>query len=447
MTRAYLLVSCICSFFCSAASIDFKVTVYDSSATSGYFFLSNPDRVMILDKFGEIIYYRSPASGSSIYNFAMQPNGLMSYSDLTKFYFMDSTFRAVDSIEGSERLVIDKHDLQVLPNGHFLLLGMDSITEKGAINAENNTATDSNGTVITRWAVVMELDEKKNPVFEWHAKDYFRKEEIDSYFMVRGPLVSWTHSNAVEMDADGNILLSNRNFNEITKINRKDGSVMWRLGGIANQFKFINCPVPFYGQHDIRRIKNGHITLFDNGNHTVHHGARALEFKLDEKKKTAELKWSYTYDSTIYSTRSGNVQRLPNSNTLINYGTLARNPENHLSFVIVNRLREKILQVNGATSYRVFNYPSLPWQLHQPTVSSFDSLGLTYLRAEPGHKAYNWNTGDTTQTIVAKTTGVYSVFVPYGEEGYISSEKVVVSQPKETLFLLPKEGKGKRVHK
>ncbi len=427
MNRIYLLLLFMSSFRCFAEGSEFKITVYDSSATHGYFFLSNPDRLMILDKYGELVYYRLRAAGCSIYNFALQPNGLMSYSDLTRFYLMDSTFRKVDSIEGNERFIMDKHELQVLSNGHFLLLGLDSMREDGTIKNANNIATDTDGTVIPKWTVVLELDRNKNIVFEWHAKDHFKKEEIDSYFLVRGPVISWNHSNAAEMDHDGNILLSNRNMDEITKINRTDGSVMWRLGGIANQFRVINCPVPFYGQHDIRRIKNGHITLFDNGNHSTHHGARALEFKLDEKNKTAELIWSYMIDSNIYSTRSGNMQRLSNSNTLINYGTLGRNPENHLSFVVVNKQQEKVVQMNGATSYRVFNYASLPWQLNRPQISCFDSLGVLYLQAEAGHSSYRWNTGDSTEKIPARVAGIFSVFVPYGDSGYISSEQFSVS--------------------
>ena len=71
----------------------------------------------------------------------------------------------------------------------------------------------------------------------------------------------------------------------------------------------------------------------------------------------------------------------------------------------------------------MFNYASLPWSFHRPSISSFDSLGLTYLRAEPGHNDYRWNTGDSTQIIAASGAGIYSVFVPSGDSGYISSER------------------------
>lgn len=41
--------------------------------------------------------------------------------------------------------------------------------------------------------------------------------------------------------------------------------MIWILGGRRNQFVFTN-DLRFSRQHDIRRLANGNITLFDNGN-------------------------------------------------------------------------------------------------------------------------------------------------------------------------------------
>ena len=427
MNRTYLFLFLLPSLFCVSQPIPVQFTVHDSFASTGYYFLSNPDRFLLLDRFGEIIYYRSCSTQTPIYNFALQPNGLITYSNLHCYYIMDSTFTTIDSIADAGNYVLDKHDLRLLPNGHFLFMGMETVPVKADKKAEEN-ATDSLARANSKWVTVLELDAAKKLVFEWRAKQSIKREEIDSFFIANNQFLSWTHANAIELDQDGNILISMRNYNEITKINRTTGAVMWRLGGKANQFKYINCPVPFYGQHDIRRLPNGNITLFDNGNHTKPHGARALEFELDEKKKTAELKWSYTFDTAIYSTRSGNVQRLKNSNTLINYGNLGRNTEDHICFVIVNPKGEKVLEARGVNSYRIFNYASLPWQIHRPQITCFDSLGVTYLDAGAGHLSYLWSTGDSTQIIPITSPGNYSVFVPYGKAGgYVNSEKWVVT--------------------
>ena len=47
---------------------------------------------------------------------------------------------------------------------------------------------------------------------------------------------------------------------------------------------------------------------------------RAVEYQLDEIEKTATLVWEYVHPDSIVSMSMGSVQRLPNNNTLINWG-------------------------------------------------------------------------------------------------------------------------------
>jgi hypothetical protein len=116
-------------------------------------------------------------------------------------------------------------------------------------------------------------------------------------------------------------LISSRHQDEITKIDRQTGNIIWRLGGKNNQFQFTNDNIRFSHQHDIRRLTNGNITLFDDGNlHSSVAPSRALEYKLDEINKTATLVWSLENNPAEYSGAMGNVQRLANGNTLIGWG-------------------------------------------------------------------------------------------------------------------------------
>jgi hypothetical protein len=399
----------------------FSVNLYDS-ASIGFYFLSGQSTPMILDHNGNVVYYETGIYGN---DFKLQPNGLMSYSQLLRYYLMDSTFTIVDSVEAKNVDQRDTHDLQILPNGHFLLLGSDLATMD--LSQYYFDGQYGSSTAIVNASVVQEQDANKNVVFEWHTKDYFAFDDADTFFLYQGPVIDWTHSNAVELDDDGNILLSSRNLDEITKINRADSSIMWRLGGRKNQFTFANSPVPFYAQHDIRRIGNGNITLYDNGENYVSHGVRALEFDLDEINKVATLAWSYTYDPDLYSYGKGNVQRLANSNTLVNFGN-TYHLNDSVGFIVVDSNGSGIFKLNGLVSYRAFNYPSLPWQLHRPQITCFESLGVTYLDAGAGHASYAWNNGDTTRIIaIAAVPGSYSVFVPYGQNGFISSEQFIVT--------------------
>ena len=57
-------------------------------------------------------------------------------------------------------------------------------------------------------------------------------------------------------------LISSRNLDEITKIHRITGDIIWRWGGSQNEFNFIN-DYPFTGQHTIRSLGNNRYLLFD----------------------------------------------------------------------------------------------------------------------------------------------------------------------------------------
>ena len=74
------------------------------------------------------------------------------------------------------------------------------------------------------------------------------------------------HGNSIEWVGNDQILVSNRASNEILKIDLQSGEVIWHIGGPLNQFTFINDPKQgFRMQHDVRRLENGNISLFDNG--------------------------------------------------------------------------------------------------------------------------------------------------------------------------------------
>ncbi len=397
----------------------FKLTRYDSTEIKGYYFFTANNFLIIYDKNINLVYYK-PVQTALV--FSLEHNNKMLFTTKNNVYLMDSTFNVVDSF-ACKGYLNDEHEGLILPSGHILLLGNENVTVDIKNNPELNKRWKYDSICLLT-AVIQEQDMQHNVVFEWHAKNYFQPGDSDPFYDKRYNQPNWTHSNALELDADGNILLSSRNLNEIKNINRKDGSVIWRLGGKNNEFKFVNWTEPFYGQHDIKRIANGHFTLFDNGQNVVSHGARALEFELDEKNKIATLKWSYIYDSAMSSKGRGNVQRLPDENTLIGYGAPTKN---NVCFVIVNPKGSKIMQVNGTLDvYRVTNYSSLPFKLHRPVIDCFDSAGVNYLDAGAGYKSYKWNTGDTTRIIKATKDGSYSVFVNYGDGGFISSEKLIL---------------------
>jgi hypothetical protein len=154
-------------------------------------------------------------------------------------------------------------------------------------------------------------------------------------------------------------------MDEITKISRTTGDVMWRLGGKHNQFTFLNDTLRFTYQHDIRRLPNGNITLFDNGNFHAPPCSRAVEYKLDEQAKTAELVWEYRHVPCLQAAATGNVQRLPNGNTLISWGTEHTVTE-------VRPDASTALELNFSASFNTYRTLRYPWS----TVSVNDAPPL-----------------------------------------------------------------------
>jgi hypothetical protein len=407
----------------------YTATVYDTTVTGYYFFtpfinLANSLNY-IVDAKGHLVYYKF--FSSLAVDFKVHPNGMMSYYYGNRYYIMDSTFNITDTLAAANGYLTNNHELLILPDGHFLLLATETATmDLTSYHYFSGSSAPGSPSATVRFQVIQELDENKNLVFEWHLKDHVSFDSVDPFWLSNPSVVDWSHSNAVAKDYDGNYLLSSRHLNEIIKINASTGAIMWRLGGNYNQFTFLNDTVRFYGQHDIRRLSNGNITLFDNGNHTIPHAARALEYHLDETNLTAELVWSYIYDYTMHSNYMGNVQDLPNSNRVIDYGD--PNTDN-VCFNVVRQDKSKVFELSfrdSLNSYRTFYYEQLPWELHRPQITCYDSAGSHYLDAGPNYTAYSWSNGSTTRIIQITSADTFTVFVPYGQGGVISSEDFIV---------------------
>ncbi|HXU26430.1 MAG TPA: aryl-sulfate sulfotransferase [Bacteroidia bacterium] len=430
--KKILLALIILSFVSKAQPITYTATLNNPPA--GYYFVSPYKGVIIAnptiyDGSGNIVYYKK-ITGTNALEFKLHANGLMSYFlfSLGKFIVFDSTFLPIDTV-GTVSYTTNEHEFQILANGHYLMLADENSTQNlSSYHYFNHIGNPGSTSATVKSNIIQELDENKNIVFEWHHKDNFPFDETDPFFLSSPLNVDWSHSNAIELDQDGNILMSSRHFNEITKINHTTGNIMWHFGGKYNQFTFTTDTTPFYGQHDIRRLNNGHISFYDDANHTIYHAARAVEYELDEINMTAKLVWSYKHDSLMYSTSQGSVQILSHNTTLVDYG--ATNKDS-VCFSMVDSLGNELFRMkyNGAlVSYRAHYYPSLPWQINRPTISCFDSLGTFYLKVDSSYSSYLWNKGDTTRAIPLTDTGTYFVFVPYGSpNGFVSSLSLKVS--------------------
>jgi len=159
--------------------------------------------------------------------------------------------------------------------------------------------------------------------FHWSAGDLFTPSDWSLPAAQHADLV---HPSSLAIDVDGNYVISFQAMGEVTKLDARTGTVMWRLGGMHNQFSFQNdARSGFTGQHDVQVLPNGHLLLMDDQLHIAPGPARAVEYALDPLGKTATLVWQYQPNPPIISPIMGSVQRLTRSEaTLIGFGAAGR---------------------------------------------------------------------------------------------------------------------------
>jgi hypothetical protein len=351
----------------------------------GYVFLSNyipgwaggtEPFLLILDNEGEPVFYRALTPGTILLDFKKQPNGLLTYFDhaIRQFVALDNTYSIVGTFPAGNGYDADHHDLQLLDNGNYLLLAWDP----QPIDMSQIVAGGM-PTAIVVGLIVQELDAEGNVLFEWRSWDHF--ELTESSMDLTTNLVRYVHGNAVEQDLDGNVLISCRTMNEITKLDRQTGNVIWRFGGTKNEFNYLSEDVSFWRQHDIRRLSNGNITLLDNREGLTPRYSRAVEYELDEVGKTARLIWQYRNTPDTYGPFLANAQRLPNGNTLIGWGSTRP------TLTEVKPDGTKAFELSFATpqvSYRSFRFPWIGRPTWPPTA--------TVRQTESGERLYfSWN--------------------------------------------------------
>jgi hypothetical protein len=226
---------------------------------------------------------------------------------------LDSTYTFVDRFDSPPGYWCDDHEIMVLPNGEYYIIVSDlRIIDMSQIVSGGHEEAE----VVSNHIAHMDADH--NLIWIWRGWDHIEITDASNWDLT-DQFIDFMHTNAIDFDLDGNILISSRHLSEITKINRQTGDIMWRLGGKKDSFTWVNDDDRISYQHDIRSLPNGNYTIFDNGNFHSPHYSRALELELDTQNWTATKVWEYRDSPDRRSWGEGSARRLPNGNTLINW--------------------------------------------------------------------------------------------------------------------------------
>jgi hypothetical protein len=266
------------------------------------------------------------------------------------------------------------HGIDVLPNGHILMVGWEYKTAEEAIAAGRNPDNLPAGEL---WPDHVIEVERKGPsegiiVWEWHVWDHLiqdfdptkenyggveqHPELIDiNYGDIEGKdLADWNHINSIDYNEEyDQILLSARHQHEIWVIDHstttqeaaghvggksgKGGDLLYRYGNPEIYRAGGNSDRRLFGQHDAQWIPagypgEGHILIFNNGQGRPEGQYSSIDEiipPVDENGSyyrepgsaygPEEPIWSYTTDNPLdfYAGYLSGTQRLPNGDTLI----------------------------------------------------------------------------------------------------------------------------------
>jgi len=271
---------------------------------------------------------------------------------------VDRSYVELARIRAGGSYQADLHELVITPAGTALLVAYDEVTA-------DLTPVGGTGTGKVLDSIVQEVDIATGQVLlEWHSLDRVALDESHAALPAAGQPFDYFHINSVDVDADGNLLVSARNTWAVYKIDRTSGQVIWRLGGKRSDFAMGN-KARFAWQHDARRQPDGTLTLFDDGaSPQVEARSRGLVLKLDEARRASSVEREYTHDRLL-SGSQGNMQVLANENVVVGWGSQPCVSEYTRRGELVFDAR----LVPQAQSYRAYRFPWSGQPLDRPSVA------------------------------------------------------------------------------
>ncbi len=279
------------------------------------------------------------------------------------------------------------HDFEVLPNGNILLVAWELKTEQQATDAGRDPNLPGPGYMYPDHIVEVHPDYVNGGgsiVWQWHIWDHLVQDfdpaqanyygttgvedhpelinvnYVSSFDTGGGAPEDWTHANGIDYNADlDQIVLSSREFSEFWIIDHstttaeaashsggrsgKGGDLLYRWGNPQTYDRGTADDRILYYQHDPQFIPSGlpgagHITVFNNGfGRPGTDFSQVLEIALPTPDANgnyplpaggtygpATPDWTYSAPVENFSAIISGAQRLPNGNTLVDFGVMGK---------------------------------------------------------------------------------------------------------------------------
>ena len=264
----------------------------------------------------------------------------------------DAAYRRIASVKAGHGLAGDLHEFQLTPRGTAFLSSYRSVPYdlSGVGGPRHGFVYDS---------VVQEVDLATGTVvFEWHslghvplAESLQANREPARNASSRRPF-DYFHVNSIADGPGRTILVSGRNTSALYLV-RRDGSIVWRLGGKRSDFRPA-AAVKLRFQHDARFHGPETISVFDNGaTPRLEPYTRPLVLHIDVRAGTARVVETFPHPKRLSSPYEGNLELLPDGGAFVGWGGVPKVTE----FSPEGRVRFELSLPYGDT-YRAYR---LPW--------------------------------------------------------------------------------------
>jgi hypothetical protein len=238
-----------------------------------------------------------------------------------EYPMIDETYTEVGRVRAANGLQGDLHEFITTPEGTALFTVYAPRAVPGATPVASPGASPATPQLLE--SIVQEVDIASGKLlFEWRSADHVSPTE--SYAAPpSGQPFDYFHINSIDVDSDGNLLISARHTWAVYKIDRHTGAVIWRLGGKQSDFT-MGLGAQFSWQHDARRQPDGTISLFDDGSNgskpPTENESRGVVLEVDETARTATLRREYIHTGPLSAGSQGSMQPLPNGNVVVGWG-------------------------------------------------------------------------------------------------------------------------------
>jgi hypothetical protein len=283
-------------------------------------------------------------------------------------YILDRSYHVIATVEAGNGYKADTHEFHLTPQNTALITVYAEVPKD--LSAVGGSA---NGVVFD--GIVQEIDVATGKViFEWHSLDHIGLDESHVPVPTDSTPYDYFHINAVNIDVDGNLIISARNAWGVYKLDRHSGDVLYRLGGTKSDF--VQGPgATFAWQHNPFADGWNTIRLFDNESNIG--PSRVVWIRHDARDHTATLTRAIEHPDQLSAGSQGNSQALDNDDTFVGWGATGRVSE----FDANNNLLFDASVPTGYDTYRGYRFRWVGTPDTSPVASASIVSGHTTVHA------------------------------------------------------------------